>query len=68
MNSFLTVFHSKIFYYGGDIASKPARILGQGAFGQVHLIHNTQTGLLAAKVMQNSLFDEKEWEAAGRLQ
>ncbi|KAA6393707.1 MAG: hypothetical protein EZS28_010762, partial [Streblomastix strix] len=35
---------------------------------RVHLIHNTQTGLLAAKVMQNSLFDEKEWEAAGRLQ
>ncbi|KAA6378214.1 MAG: putative AGC family protein kinase, partial [Streblomastix strix] len=44
------------------------KTLGQGAFGQVHLIHNTQTGLLAAKVMQIQLFDEKEWDAAGRLQ
>ncbi|KAA6368846.1 MAG: putative serine/threonine-protein kinase unc-51, partial [Streblomastix strix] len=40
----------------------------QGAFGLVFLVASTETGLMAAKVMQSQVFDPIEWDAAGRLQ
>ncbi|KAA6380897.1 MAG: putative Mitogen-activated protein kinase kinase kinase NPK1, partial [Streblomastix strix] len=42
--------------------------IGQGAFGRVFLSYNKDIGLIAAKVMQSKVFDENEWDAAGRLQ
>ncbi|KAA6362734.1 MAG: hypothetical protein EZS28_041738, partial [Streblomastix strix] len=33
----------------------------------VFLVNSTQTGLVAAKVMQKNLFDQNEWNAAGIL-
>ncbi|KAA6377840.1 MAG: hypothetical protein EZS28_026634 [Streblomastix strix] len=44
------------------------KTLGQGAFGRVFLSYNKNIGLIAAKVMQSKVFDENEWDAAGRLQ
>ncbi|KAA6395618.1 MAG: putative serine/threonine protein kinase [Streblomastix strix] len=44
------------------------KTLGQGAFGRVFLSYNKDIGLIAAKVMQSKVFDENEWDAAGRLQ
>ncbi|KAA6383756.1 MAG: putative autophagy protein 1 [Streblomastix strix] len=44
------------------------KTLGHGAFGRVFLSYNKDIGLIAAKVMQSKVFDENEWDAAGRLQ
>ncbi|KAA6399867.1 MAG: putative serine/threonine protein kinase [Streblomastix strix] len=44
------------------------KTVGQGAFGLVFLVASTETGLMAAKVMQSQVFDPIEWDAAGRLQ
>ncbi|KAA6367139.1 MAG: hypothetical protein EZS28_037335, partial [Streblomastix strix] len=41
------------------------RPLGQGAYANVFLVNHQQLGEMAAKVMKNEDFNEKEWEAAG---
>ncbi|KAA6361992.1 MAG: hypothetical protein EZS28_042481, partial [Streblomastix strix] len=37
-------------------------------FQSVHLVYHPEVGLIAAKVMKQTLFDENEWNAAGKLQ
>ncbi|KAA6372898.1 MAG: hypothetical protein EZS28_031575 [Streblomastix strix] len=34
---------------------------------EVYLSHNSQLGIIAAKIMQSEKFDQREWDAAGRL-
>ncbi|KAA6372016.1 MAG: putative SNF1A/AMP-activated protein kinase, partial [Streblomastix strix] len=41
--------------------------LGQGAYGRVYLSFNNELGIIAAKVMRLEKFDEREWDAAGKL-
>ncbi|KAA6401645.1 MAG: putative serine/threonineeeee-protein kinase Chk2 [Streblomastix strix] len=43
-------------------------VIGQGSFARVHLVHSAETGLIAAKVMNKSLFSESEWDAAEAFQ
>ncbi|KAA6366989.1 MAG: putative CAMK family protein kinase [Streblomastix strix] len=41
------------------------RTLGTGASARVYLVSHNQFGIVAAKVMRNEDFNEKEWDAAG---
>ncbi|KAA6364191.1 MAG: putative STE/STE20/PAKA protein kinase, partial [Streblomastix strix] len=46
---------------------EPIKTLGQGAYGTVYLSYNNELGVIAAKVMRLEKFDEREWDAAGKL-
>ncbi|KAA6397429.1 MAG: putative AGC family protein kinase [Streblomastix strix] len=43
------------------------KTIGQGAFGRVYLSFHNELGIIAAKVMKLEKFDEREWDAAGKL-
>ncbi|KAA6384555.1 MAG: putative AGC family protein kinase [Streblomastix strix] len=45
----------------------PIKTLGHGAYGTVYLSFNNELGVIAAKVMRIEKFDEREWDAAGKL-
>ncbi|KAA6369933.1 MAG: hypothetical protein EZS28_034541 [Streblomastix strix] len=41
--------------------------LGNGASGRVYLSYNNELSIIAAKVMRLEKFDQREWDAAGKL-
>ncbi|KAA6381153.1 MAG: putative AGC family protein kinase, partial [Streblomastix strix] len=43
------------------------KTLGQGGFGRVYLVHHPELGIIAAKIMDNKDFDQREWDIAGIL-
>ncbi|KAA6383652.1 MAG: hypothetical protein EZS28_020821 [Streblomastix strix] len=43
------------------------KIQGHGAYGTVYLSYNNELGVIVAKVMRIEKFDEREWDAAGKL-
>ncbi|KAA6395878.1 MAG: putative ribosomal protein S6 kinase, partial [Streblomastix strix] len=43
------------------------KTLGQGGYGRVYLVHHPELGIIAAKIMDNKDFNEREWDIAGIL-
>ncbi|KAA6387031.1 MAG: putative SNF1A/AMP-activated protein kinase [Streblomastix strix] len=50
-----------------DCGIEIINLLGYGASGRVYLSINKELGIIAAKVMKIEKFDQREWDAAGRL-
>ncbi|KAA6366711.1 MAG: hypothetical protein EZS28_037762, partial [Streblomastix strix] len=43
------------------------KTLGEGGYGRVYLVHHPELGIIAAKIMDNENFDQREWDAADIL-
>ncbi|KAA6391336.1 MAG: hypothetical protein EZS28_013141 [Streblomastix strix] len=43
------------------------KTLGEGGYGRVYLVHHPELGIIAAKIMDNKDFDQREWDISGIL-